>query len=58
MILKAIRPTDVEVELITLRDELLDAQNRLKTANATDKPFVKRQIRQIERDIQRYSKHA
>lgn len=46
---------DIAHELRTLNDELDDARGRLSRADPEGVIELKRQIREIERDIRRYS---
>lgn len=51
-----IHPHDPFVELDTLQDELQHAFLRLRTSAPEARCEIKRQIREIQRDIQRNSK--
>lgn len=48
---------NVEVELKTLEDELADAYRRYERTDAAGQKEIRRQIREIIRDISRYSTH-
>lgn len=49
-----VRETDIEPELITLQDELADAQRRLAVADDESLSVIQRQICQIRRQIKSY----
>lgn len=51
-----VRETDMEPELITLQDELADAQRRLAVADEESLSIIQKQIRQIRHQIKSYQK--
>lgn len=46
--------TNIEIEIATLSDELVDAQGRLEKSDDEGRSIIQRQIRQIKRQIASY----
>ncbi len=46
--------TNIEIEIATLSDELMDAQGRLEKSDDEGRSIIQRQIRQIKRQIASY----
>ena len=46
--------TNIEIEIATLSDELMDAQGRLEKSDDEGRSIIQRQIRQVKRQIASY----